>query len=239
MSFGTIAADYDRLRSGPAGEALGWLLPDPCEKVLDLAAGTGLLSRAIASRVPRAPRVIAVEPDGRMAGFLASRSPGVSVVRGVGEALPVADASVDAVLISSAWHWLNPARAVPELTRVLRDGGRLGLLWTGPDREAGWLRSLSRPFRPSRQRERPRLEMPGGAAFGNVTTDAFIFSRPMTTDDFVDMLATYSALITATPAERDAELAHARGEIARLFPHGGPLAVPMRTRCWRADRLPR
>jgi hypothetical protein len=81
--------------------------------------------------------------------------------------------------------------------------------------------------------------MPASEAFGDEATAAFSFTRSMAVDDFVDMLATYSAVITATPAERDADLAHARAEVARLFPAGGPLEVPMRTRCWRAIRQPR
>ena len=118
---------------------MDWLLPPRCEVAVDLAAGTGLLSRALARRVPE---VIAVEPDGRMAAVLRARSPGVRVLRGTGEAIPVDDAQADGVFVSSAWHWLDPERAVPEIARVLRDGGRLGVLWTTRDREVPWVRGL-------------------------------------------------------------------------------------------------
>ena len=82
-------------------------------------------TRALQRRVTQ---VIAVEPDERMRAVLAARSPGVRAVAGQGEAIPVPDASADGVFVSSAWHWLDPGQAVPEIARVLHDGGRLGVI---------------------------------------------------------------------------------------------------------------
>ena len=87
---------------------------------VDVGAGTGLLSRALARKVPR---VVAVEPDERMGAVL--RGPVArrrGVVPGRGEAIPLPDAGADGVFFSSAWHWMDPERAVPEIARVLRDG---------------------------------------------------------------------------------------------------------------------
>ena len=119
-SFGEVAEDYDRLRPSPPDAAVDWLLPDHAEAVADLAAGTGLLTRALVRRVPR---VVALEPDERMSAVLPANSPPARVVRAVGEQLPLAAAIVDGVFIQSAWHWLDPDRAIPEITRVLRPGG--------------------------------------------------------------------------------------------------------------------
>lgn len=242
-SFGAIAAEYDRLRPSPAPEAVRWLLPERHDVTIDVAAGTGLLSRVLAAQVRS---VVAVELDHRMAAVLRQRSPGVQVVQGRGEALPLAGASADAVLISSAWHWLDLPRAVPEIARVLRPGGRLCVLRTSVDPATPWLRELRSASegeareggaregeaRPPRQRGLPETGL-----FGEVVTGSFEFTRAMSVDDFTDMLATYSAVITASAGERSARLARVRAGLGRLFPGASHIDVPMRTGCWRADRL--
>jgi SAM-dependent methyltransferase len=238
-SFGSIAEDYDRLRPSPPDEAISWLLPDGCTTAVDLAAGTGLVSRTLAKHVER---VVAIEPDPRMAAVLRARSAGVTVLRGVGEAIPLGAASVDAVLISSAWHWLDPERAIPELGRVLREGGRLCVLRSGIDQESGWLREARRPDRSGRDTQLRDTSgryqnLPTTGEFGNVAQESFSFTRTMSADEFIDLMATYSALITASERERADDLGRIRSELDRLFPGGGPIEVPMRTRCWRADRM--
>jgi SAM-dependent methyltransferase len=135
LSFGSVADDYDRYRPAPPPEALDWLVPPGARAVLDLAAGTGLVTRGL---IGRAERVVAVEPDARMRAVLAARCPQAEVLDGRGEDIPLPDASVDAVVISAAWHWLDPARAVPEITRVLRTGGTLGVMWTSRDDRVPW-----------------------------------------------------------------------------------------------------
>jgi SAM-dependent methyltransferase len=251
MSFGAVANDYNRLRPSPPDTAVQWLLPANAQVVADLGAGTGLLSRALARQVPR---VIAVEPDERMRAVLAANSPGIEVAAGQGEEIPLPDASVDGVFISSAWHWMDPERTVPEITRVLRDGGRLGLIWTSRDYQVGWLRDLAQ--RDPRERDgleradddgdskRARrgsrvIELPAGAALENVQTRDFEFTRTMSTDSFIQLHATYSRVITASPQEREAELARAAAALAERFPGQTELEVPMRSHCWRADRAPR
>src|ERR1700730_17604231 len=96
LSFGAVAGDYDRARPGPPPEAVSWLLPADCQTAVDLGAGTGLLSRALAGQ---AARVIAVEPDPRMRAVLRDRSPGVEVMAGTGEEIPLPDASADAAFV--------------------------------------------------------------------------------------------------------------------------------------------
>ncbi|WP_338051537.1 class I SAM-dependent methyltransferase [Pseudonocardia acidicola] len=241
MSFGAIAEDYDRVRPSPPADAVEWLLPGGCEVAVDVAAGTGLLTRALARRVPQ---VVAVEPDPRMRAVLSARSPGVRVVEGRGEAIPLPDASADAVLISSAWHWMDPDRAVPEIGRVLRDGGRFGVIWTSRDREVDWVRAIDRfhssSADPSEARARRRrhrdVTLPAGGLFANVERTTFAFTRPMRIDDVVVMLGTYSGLITADPRERSAGLAGARAALEQRFPGLDEIEVPMRSWCWRADR---
>ncbi len=250
MSFGAIAEDYDRLRPGPPEAAVDWLLPEHCQVAVDLAAGTGLLTRMLARKVRQ---VVAVEPDGRMAAVLRARSAGVRVLQGRGEAIPMPDASTDGVFVSSAWHWLDPDRAVPEIARVLRDGGRFGVIWSSLDREVRWLRELRRLARPdpARQAEtdaddeqrRSRLHhevsLPEGQPFAGIGTASFGFTRKMGIGDVVDLLATYSGVITASPADRAAGLARARAALQDRFPDATEIDVPLRAACWRANRADR
>jgi SAM-dependent methyltransferase len=291
MSFGAIAEDYDRLRPPPAEAAVDWLLPAAARVVADLGAGTGLLSRALARRVPR---VIAVEPDERMAAVLRARDPAIEVLPGRGEAIPLPDASADGVFISSAWHWMDPGRAVPEIARVLRDGGRFGVIWTSRDHEAGWVRELHRlrepgppaepdprpepgplpePGPPAEPDPRPEpgpaaelgplpepgplpgtgepdgqgrpwarrreVTLPDGSPFGAAETASFAFRRVMTVDDVVDMLGTYSGLITASPQDRAVTFTRLRAALEQWFPGADEIDMPLRSVCWRADRKAR
>jgi SAM-dependent methyltransferase len=250
MSFGAVAADYDRLRPGPPEAAVRWLVPAGCQTAVDLGAGTGLLSRALGVLVPQ---VIAVEPDARMRAVLRERSPGVQAVDGSGESIPLPDASADGVFVSSAWHWMDPARAVPEVARVLRDGGRLGVMWTSRDREVGWVHQLEPRRRDAdgeraggerdgaRQEwpQRRELTLPAGGLFGAVETASFRFSLTMTVDRLADLLGTYSGVITASPDDRAAALDWARATLRERFPGRDEIDVPMRSWCWRADRTGR
>lgn len=244
-----MADDYDRLRPGPPADALDWLVPADCRLAVDLGAGTGLFSRALARRVAR---VTAVEPDERMRAVLAARSPGVRVVAGRGEAIPLPDASVDAVFVSSAWHWLDHEVAVPEVARVLRDGGRLGVIWTSRDRRVDWVAELDMARGraaaaragtaedAARARRRGHeVTLPPDAPFADLASESFTFTRSMTVGDATDWIGTYSRVITAPEEERAAGLAVARELIARRADQNGIVEIPMRSSCWRADRAPR
>lgn len=244
MSFGSIAEDYDGLRPQAPQQAVDWLVPPGCEVAVDVGAGTGLFTRTL---MGRAAQVIAVEPDARMRKVLTARSPGVRVIEGCGESIPLPDAAADAVFVSSAWHWMDHARAVPEIGRVLRDGGRLGLIWTSRDREVGWLRDLDRlpgqdtsePESADRLRRHLDFALPEPQIFHNIARETFDFARTMTVEDVIAMVGTYSRVIVASADDRAQRLAQARAVLEARFPGADVIDLPMRARCWRADRIPR
>jgi len=243
-SFGAIAESYDRLRPPPAPEAVDWLVPEGAQIAVDIAAGTGLMTRALVQRVPT---VVAVEPDPRMRAVLAARSPQVEVLDGTGESIPLPDASADAVFVSSAWHWLAPDRAVPEISRVLRDRGRLAVLWTSRDRDVPWVRDLDRrPGEPAwdesgeaRHRRRRAAGLASIRGFDGIEQVSFGYTRTMRVDDVVDMVATYSAVITADTDTRTALLDATRARLDARFPGATEIGLPIRTWCFRADRVSR
>ena len=244
MSFGSIAEDYDGLRPQAPQQAVDWLVPPGCGVAVDVGAGTGLFTRTL---VGRAAQVIAVEPDERMRTVLAARSPGVRAVQGRGESIPLPDASADAVFVSSAWHWMDHERAVPEIGRVLRDGGRFGLVWTSRDREVDWVRNLDRlpggdrvdAQLADRFRQRLHFDLPEPQIFHDIARETFRFARTMTVDDVVAMLGTYSRAIVASPDDRARALADARAALEERFPGADTIDIPMRAWCWRADRIAR
>jgi SAM-dependent methyltransferase len=128
--FSADPAAYDRARPDYPPEAVRWLLDRLAvgtgDTVVDLGAGTGMLTQHL---LPSGATVIAVEPVPEMRAALARKLPSVKAVDAVAERLPFAQGSVDAVVAGQAFHWFDQTEALPEIHRILRDGGRLGLIW--------------------------------------------------------------------------------------------------------------
>jgi SAM-dependent methyltransferase len=244
-AFGAVADEYDRLRSGPPTEALDWMLPPDATDVLEVGAGTGILTRLLVERVRH---VTAVEPDDRMRAVLSATTPGALVRAGVAEELSVESSSCDAVVAASAWHWVDEARAVPEVARVLRPAGRLALVWSGPDRSVDWMRSLwagGIVFSPEervvvdQQRGRRRivdLEAAGPSPFDEPETSVFRWTKPMSREDLVALSTTYSVVITMDDAGREEHLRAMRRFLdeQEFLAGRDVIDVPMRAYCWRA-----
>jgi len=123
--FARAAAAYERGRPGYPDDAVDWLAARLGPRVVDLAAGTGMLTRALAAR---GREVVAVEPVAEMRALIA-RTAGVEVLDGTAEAIPVPGASADAVTVAQAFHWFDGPRALAEIHRVLRRGGVLALVF--------------------------------------------------------------------------------------------------------------
>ena len=141
LSFGSEAAAYERGRPSYPPESIDWLLPPGARDVLDLGAGTGKLTTRL---VERGLDVVAVDPLAEMLELLSSALPDTPALLGTAEQIPLPDNSVDAVLVAQAWHWFDPQQAVAEVARVLRPGGRLGLVWNARDERLGWVKDLGR-----------------------------------------------------------------------------------------------
>jgi SAM-dependent methyltransferase len=242
LSFGSVAADYDRYRPSPPPQALDWLLPAGSTAVLDLAAGTGAVTRALTDRVPR---VLAVEPDERMRAVLSARCPEAEVLAGRGEDIPLPDGSVDAVVISSAWHWLDPEQAVPEITRVLRPSGTLGIIWMSRDTRVPWVAEFNALARKAVRapegatgglRRRRQVKFPPGTPMSPVEEHTVEYTLPMTKEELFGLLGTYSGVITLDPDHR-ADFSRAVREFLGRQPWN-QVDLPMICRCLRSMRLP-
>jgi SAM-dependent methyltransferase len=243
LSFGSVASDYDRFRPSPPPQALDLLIPPGAQAILDLAAGTGAVTRVLAGR---AQSIVAVEPDERMRAVLAANCPAATVLTGRGEDIPLPAASVDAVVISSAWHWLDPERAVPEITRVLRAGGVLGIIWISRDTRVPWVAEFNQLARESREADRPvdgepagrrrAVEFPAGTPLSAPETFSVEYSLPMTSEQLAGLLGTYSGVITLDPRAR-ADFSRRVREFLDRQPWDH-VDLPLICRCIRSVRLP-
>lgn len=142
--FGAAAAAYVTGRPDyPAGVA-DWLTADlglgVGKRVLDLGSGTGKFLPYLRAS---GAEVVAVEPVAAMRARSALANPDVVPLAGTADDIPLAAASLDAVVCAQAFHWFAHARALAEIARVLRPGGRLGLIWNVRDERVPWVASLS------------------------------------------------------------------------------------------------
>ena len=204
-SFGPAAPIYERGRPGYPAAALDWLLPAGRPRVVDLGAGTGKLTRQIRDR---GLEVTAVDPSEGMLAQLTLSVPGVPVLIGSAERIPLPDGSADAVLVAQAWHWVDPARAAPEIARVLTPGGRLGLVWNLRDESVPWVRRLGEIIG-NQESERSTIV---GPPFGPVEVEHFRWTATLGPERLIDLVASRSAVILLPAAERAALL----NEVRRL-----------------------
>ncbi|OBI45336.1 SAM-dependent methyltransferase [Mycobacterium kyorinense] len=231
LSFGAEAAAYERGRPSYPPEAIDWLLPAEARDVLDLGAGTGKLTTRL---VERGLAVVAVDPIAEMLEVLRSSLPDTPALLGTAEEIPLADNSVDAVLVAQAWHWFDPARAIPEVARVLRPGGRLALVWNTRDERLGWVRELGRII--GRDGDPVRDKVTLSEPFTDVQRHQVEWTSYLTPQALIDLVASRSYCITSPTEVRSKTLDEVRQLLAThpALASAGGLALPYVTVCVRA-----
>jgi ubiquinone/menaquinone biosynthesis C-methylase UbiE len=187
-SFARSAAAYERARPGYAPAAVAFLVErlglGIGRVVVDLAAGTGKLARQL---VPSGAHVVAVEPLAEMRSLIPA---GIEALGATAEAIPLPDASADAVTVAQAFHWFDAEAALGEIERVLRPDGLLALV--SNRREPGAFDEVL-----ARHRAHPPLETPPvGKAFPHVHRA-----------DFAELASTESSIATLEDDAYDAAIA--------------------------------
>lgn len=247
FSFEAVdASDYDDLRPDYAWEAIDMIVSrgslGPTSVVVDLAAGTGQLSRRLASR---GLIVVPVEPARNMRAVLESHLPAVRVLDGTAEAIPLDDGTVDAVVVGNAFHHFVRDAAFAEIRRVLRDGGLLALFWAWPleDQQAAapGVREIDEVVEAARASNeivtayRSWQEPPPAAeGFGRFERTEFPVTHVVPSSRLADLYATSSDVASLPTDVRDELL-----DRVRALSQGLPetLELPARTvvdHCFRA-----
>jgi SAM-dependent methyltransferase len=244
-SFGGAAAAYAEHRPDYAQDAVRWALePAPGPRVLDLGAGTGKLT---ATLVALGADVTAVDPDPAMLAELHRLLPEVRAMAGSAEAIPLPDASVDAVVAGQALHWFDMAVAGPEIARVLVPGGILAGLWNVDDDRVDWVAGLERVSEGSASLTLTRwnaraadirlaaMDLP--ALFSPPDRAEFAHGLLRTAESLLATIATHSRLLVMDDEARTALLDRIRDYLARRpETSAGEFTLPMLTGVLRARR---
>ena len=198
--------------------------------MLDLGAGTGKLTTRL---VERGLEVVAVDPIPDMLEVLRASLPETRALLGTAEEIPLEDNSVDAVLVAQAWHWVDPARAIPEVARVLRPGGRLGLVWNTRDERLGWVRELGEIIGSHDDPRRTQVTLP--APFTDVERQQLEWTSYLTPQALIDLVASRSYCITSPTEVRTRTLEQVRELLAThpALANSAGLAMPYVTVCIR------
>ncbi len=231
LSFGSAAAAYERGRPSYPPEAIDWLLPVGARRVLDLGAGTGKLTTRL---VERGLEVVAVDPIPDMLEVLRTSLPETRALLGTAEEIPLQDNSVDAVLVAQAWHWVDPEQAIPEVARVLRPGGRLGLVWNARDERLGWVRALGEII--GSDGDRGRFDVDLSTSFTAPEHHQVEWTNYLTPQALIDLVASRSYCITSPTEVRTRTLDQVRELLAThpALANSTGLALPYVTVCIRA-----
>ena len=196
-------ARYERARPGYPADAVDTLLRacgiGPGTRVLDLAAGTGKLTRHL---VACGAQVVAIEPVAGMRAQLASNIVDAQIHDGTAERIPAADGSMDAVTVGQAFHWFDGPAAVREISRVLAPGGALGLVWNVMDRRVPWVGDLQdlihrhRGSSPWYSGHAWRVAFTTETGFGPLQHQAFANAQEVDVEGLVERIRSISFIAT-------------------------------------------
>jgi SAM-dependent methyltransferase len=237
--FDVTAGAYERGRPDYPEDAVEFLCDRlriaPGRTVLDLAAGSGKLTRAL---LPTGASLIGVEPVAGMREALQASLPAIAVLDGTAEAIPLDDGSVDVVVVGQAFHWFDGERAIPEIARVLRPRGGLAIVFNVRDEDDPMQAALSEIWEPHRGDTPTHRTVSWRDAFmeQEVFTPlehrAFRHEQRVDREQLVDRVGSVSFIAILAPSERE----RVAEQVRSLVPDGEVVSLPYRTDVYVADR---
>jgi SAM-dependent methyltransferase len=233
-SFDSAAEAYQRGRPPYPFSAVEWTVPRDARRVLDLGAGTGKFTKLL---VDAHLDVVAVEPSASMRDQLAAVVPQAAVFDGSAEQIPLPDASVDAVVVAQAWHWVDSRLALPEVARVLRPRGTLSLVWNIRDHSEPWVAMLDNILH-QHTRQEIDTEPDLGDPFDHLERTEIRWRHTLSRSDLLDMVTSRSYVIVL-PEQQQQELLASIEELLDTHPDlkgRDELHLPYVTQCTRARR---
>ncbi|WP_438352517.1 class I SAM-dependent methyltransferase [Microbacterium sp. CJ88] len=233
--FDPVAGVYAAARPSYPAAAVDVLLDGAGPDVVDVGAGTGLFTRLLRGA---GRSIIAIEPSAGMLRELVAALPDVRAVQGTGERMPLPDASADVVVFAQAWHWVEPVAASAEAARVLRPGGRLGLVWNLRDEREEWVRALGTAMRADGDHFRGAVEDPVvSPPFGEPERFLAAWTRMVTADELLADVRSRSYFALLEPAAQRAVIADVESVLAARAPEDGERhALPYVTASFRYRR---
>lgn len=235
-SFGQAAQLYEDSRPGYPRDIVDWLVPAGVGRVLDIGAGTGKFTRLL-----RAPDrdVVAVDPSGEMLDVLRAHASGIETLIGTAEQIPLPDESVDAVTVAQAWHWVDRERGVPEIARVLKRGGTLGLVWNSRDERVAWVHELGAAMGTNDTYTPASLDdYPVGAPFDDGETTELSWMQELDRPGILNLMRSRSYFLVKSADEQAASLRAVEAVLDRHpeIEHDGVIRLPYVTQAFRFRR---
>jgi SAM-dependent methyltransferase len=227
-AWGDSAEVYERARPGYPPEAIDFLHElglGPDSDVLDLAAGTGKLTRAL---IAAGARVTAVEPLFAMRQMLQQRLPEATVMEGTAERIPVQDGTADLVTVAQAFHWFDADVAAADIARVLRPGGGLAAIWNVRDESVEWMAMIrelieeARADTPHHTSGEWRKPFESSGVFEPLQLETYRHTQEVSRADAVDVFASRSYVAALPEHDREALLER----VAEQVPKTEVVAIP-------------
>ena len=230
-SFGSVAQAYDRGRPAYPVEAVAWLAGGEAKVVLELAAGTGKLTRGL---VDQGHAVFATEPDEAMLEVLRERVPEVSAKVATAEEIPANDRSVDVVVVAQAFHWFDHGAALAEIARVLKPGGHLALVWNSRDERIPWVRRMGEILGRQDLDTSSAEHLVQSELFGFVEETTFKHWQEVNRESILDLARSRSNFATMDEAEREDNLTRVLAFYDDYGRGMDGMQIPYVSRCYRA-----